>query len=497
MRLFRVRHAVGLVVVAAAVAASWPSTGGAAQTAAAQTAAPGTPGPVLTAAAGIAGQVDTTFGINGFATIPLGTWVAAAGDVIQPDGKIVAAGEAEINGTDALVVTRIDPGGQVDSSFGNDGVAVVSPPGGAGMDSGAGIALQSDGKIVIGGTARYQGSGPLAMTAFRLLPDGTPDPTFGVNGLAEVQIGSEGIANAVAVEPDGKILLSGVALIDHNEFAAVRLNPDGTLDPTFGSSGVTTLSPDGGAWGMVQEPGGEIVLGGEEDTPTSKKFMVARLLPNGGLDRSFANAGILELSIGSLSFATAVALEPDGRVVIAGSAVTSSGNIGAAIRLMPDGSFDPSFGTSGVATFPDYTVNAIAIDSSGRIVIAGVGASAGRLQPNGSVDRSFGDNGIAQAAVGSDDAANGLAIDPSTGDIVLAGVATISGRLELCVARLTAADSAAPAANGSPSSPTGQHLSSTRTKPRRPVAHKRRARRRVRRHHRRRRAHRHRRRQHR
>jgi uncharacterized delta-60 repeat protein len=470
MRLFRVRPTVGLTVVAVVVAAtvaagSWPAAASAAET---------------PAAASSAGSIDTSFGNDGYSILPLGTWVAAAGDVIQPDGKIVSAGEAEIDGVDELVVTRMDSDGDLDRSFGNDGVVIVNPPGGAGMDSGAGITLQPDGKIVVAGTARFQGTGPLAMAAFRFLPDGTPDPSFGIDGIALVPLGLEAIANAVVVAPDGKILLDGDALIGHTEFAAARLNADGTPDTSFGTGGVTTISnPEGAAWGMVLEQDGKILLGGEQDTASSKNLMAVQLQPNGALDDSFASNGILQLSIGSWSQATAVALQPDGRIILAGGAITPGGDVGVAIRLLPDGSYDPSFGSAGIATFPDYTVNAIELDSSGRIVIAGVGATAGRLEPDGSVDESFGDNGIAHATLGTDNAANGLAIDPSSGDIVLAGVATISGRQELAVVRLTAGGSAGPASGSGGGEPASGRKSSTHSKPKRRDVHKRRTRRHV------------------
>jgi uncharacterized delta-60 repeat protein len=405
---------------------------------------------VKVTASGVAGAIDTGFGEGGFSTVALGTWLAAAGDVIQPDGKIIAAGEGEIDGATAIVVTRMDGDGHLDQSFGDNGVSVIAPPGGAGMDSGAGIALQSDGKIVIAGTARYQGTGPLAMAAVRLLPNGTPDPAFGHDGVTLVPIGTEAIANAVAVEPDGKILLGGGGLIGDKQFAAIRLNPDGSPDSSFGTAGVTTLGPPGVAWGMAVKPDGKILLGGEQDAAGSETFMAAQLLPSGAVDQSFGDDGVLEQPIGSKSLATVVALQPDGRAVIAGSAVTSGGIVGAAFRLLPDGSIDPSFGSAGIATFPDHTVNATALDSSGRIVIAGVGATVTRLRPDGNVDRSFGDDGIARATLGTSDAANGLAIDPATGDLVLAGVATISGRMELCVSRLTTTRSGSPSVGGSP-----------------------------------------------
>lgn len=385
----------------------------------------------------VAGSIDPTFGSGGFSTVAVGTWAGAVSAVIQSDHKVVSAGQAEIDGTNVIVVTRMNANGSLDSSFGHGGVVIVNPGGGAGMDSGAGMMLQGDGKILLAGSIRYNQTGPLAFAAVRLLPSGALDPAFGSGGIAEVPIGNEAIANAVAIQPDGKIVLGGTALLVHNQFAAVRLNSDGSLDTSFGNGGITTLPPNGGAWGMVLQPNGDIVLGGEQDGVVTRNFMVARLLPDGSADPAFGSRGVLPIAIGTSSLATAVALEPDGSILLAGGAFVSNKNVGAAARLLPDGSFDPSFGSNGVATFPDQTVNAVALDAKDRIVLAGVGETVGRLEPSGSVDRSFGLNGIAHAAAGTNDAANGLAIDPDSGDILLGGVSTISGQLELSVARLT------------------------------------------------------------
>src|SRR5262249_29723248 len=139
------------------------------------------------------------------------------------------------------------------------------------------------------------------------------------------------------------------------------------------------------------------------------------------------------------AYGDAVALQPDGKIVVAGSGYTST-SVAAALRLTPHGTLDRGFGNAGIATVPDwYGINAAAIQpSDGKIVLAGTGASIVRLNPDGSVGRAVGNGGIGLLRIGgTDDAANGVAIEPGDGKIVLAGVADIAGRLELTVLRLT------------------------------------------------------------
>jgi hypothetical protein len=111
-----------------------------------------------------------------------------------------------------------------------------------------------------------------------------------------------------------------------------------------------------------------------------------------------------------------------------------STGVAATAMLRPDGSLDPSYGIGGIATIPDWLgVNAITVDSSGRYVLGGVGTTALRFMPDGIADSTFGTGGLELVPVGSASAANGIALDPVDGKIVLAGAATIGGRTEILV----------------------------------------------------------------
>jgi uncharacterized delta-60 repeat protein len=387
-------------------------------------------------AAAVPGAFDPSFGESGtgYSALPLGAWAAATAVRVQPDGKIVTAGEAQLaGGARVMVSTRTNPDGSPDPSYGSDGVVTVDVGGEAGANA---VALQPDGKIVLAGEGD---AGAMVFAAARLEPDGTLDRTFGAGGIVTVPIGSAAMANAVQLQSDGKVVLGGTASIGHNEFAAARLNPDGSLDRSFGSGGTATLPATAAAWAMALQPDGKIVLAGQESSFGTQVYMAARLLAGGAADWSFGIAGMVGVPIGTSAYGDALALQPDGKIVLGGSAYTST-SVAAAVRLTPGGWLDRAFGSGGIATVPDwYGINAATLQpSDGRILLAGTGASLVRLNADGSADTTLGAGGVDLLRIGgSGDAANGIAIEPSDGKIILAGVADISGRLEPIVIRLT------------------------------------------------------------
>lgn len=426
-----------------------------------------------TASGQVDGAIDTTFGRGGIASTPLGTWVVAGAAVVQPDGKIVTAGEAVINNKAFVVATRLTPEGRPDPRFGDNGVTIVDIGGSA---AGNTLALQPDGKVVVAGTGKDPTTNALAFAAVRLLPDGTPDPGFGKAGVVTLPVANMSIANAVAVQPDGRILLAGAALAGSptggtllaagalllgtagagntpvgaglgnsafpgtplaagTVFAAARLNADGSVDRTFGIDGRTTLPGTGGASGIALQPDGRSVLAGQATGNNTEIYMAARLLPDGRPDDSFGTAGIVRIPVGKRAFGDAVALQPDGRIVFAGSAFTTT-LVAATLRLQPDGGLDPTFGDGGMSLLPvDVGVNAAALQRDGKILLGTTGAGAIRLRPDGSADPEFGVKGVARARFGTADAANGVATQPD-GRVVLSGGATLNGRIELTVIRL-------------------------------------------------------------
>jgi uncharacterized delta-60 repeat protein len=407
------------------------------------------------AAVAAPGALDPSFGAAGYSTAAIGTLAVAGAAAVQPDGKIVTAGEAQIGGRNVLISTRVGADGKPDQSYGAGGTVTVDINGSA---CGNTLMLQPDGKIVIAGTGIDGGSGALAFAAVRLLPSGRLDPTFGHAGIATVPIGSGAIANAVALQSDGKIALAGTAAFVHNEFAVARLNADGSLDQSFATHGVGALSPPAAAWGMVLQPDGKLVLAGEQSNGSGQAFMAARFLPGGSPDPGFGSGGIVTVPIGTTAIANAVGLQSDGKIVLAGNAFTGTG-VAATVRLLSGGSLDRSFGSAGIATTPMWkAINAIAVQRDGKILLAATGASAVRMNSNGSLDQAFGSGGIATAQLGdSSDAANGVTIQ-SDGKIILSGCAHVAGQTVLSLIRLngdatTSGTTTTPTTTIHPSSP--------------------------------------------
>jgi uncharacterized delta-60 repeat protein len=393
--------------------------------------------PAGASAATSSGTPASTFGTAGDATVAVGSWAAAAADVVQPNGQIVTAGETDLNGTDEILVTRMNADGSRDSTFGTGGIVTVNINGSAGVDSGAGLVLQSNGDIVVAGTGSDGKQDDFA--AVRLLPSGAVDPSFGKNGVVTVPIGSYSIANAVLVQPNGDIVLGGDALLSgHSEFAVARLLPNGAVDTHFGTNGYTTFSPAASAWGMVLQSNGDIVLGGQEAYGSNaQQFMATRVTSTGAVDTSFGSKGIVSVPIGATAIGMGIAIQSNGQLLLTGSAYTNT-SIAAVVRLNTNGAVDRTFGSAGVASVTDwYGVNAITLDPSGRILLGGVGSSVVRFNANGSVDNTFGTGGLAMLPFGSNGgAANGIAVDPATGQILLGGTADIGGQTEVSVIRV-------------------------------------------------------------
>src|SRR5581483_10685724 len=127
----------------------------------------------------------------------------------------------------------------------------------------------------------------------RLTPSGQLDSKFGSGGIAVVPVGSAAIANGVAIQSNGDIVLGGMTTTDANHFVAARLTPSGALDSSFGSGGITVLAPVGAAWGVGIEGNGSIVLGGQAtQSDGTQAYMAAMLTPWGTPVANFGTSGV-------------------------------------------------------------------------------------------------------------------------------------------------------------------------------------------------------------
>jgi uncharacterized delta-60 repeat protein len=339
------------------------------------------------------GSLDTTFGLNGVGvlTVPGGT-----GDfysvALQADGKIVASGTGRIGGNYQALVARLNADGSPDASFGNDGITLVDAS--AGDDNGFAVAVQADGKIVAAGNAQLSPTEATYRTLIlRLTTDGLLDPTFDSDGVALLTTGP--IARAVMVQSDGKIVVAGEEERLLGLFTLARVNADGSPDATFGTSGWVKTSPAGTAFNKLHDAvllpdGGILVAGvagvgsGYRPTPILLKYTTA-----GALDSTFGTNGVVMTDLlGRGGEYQAVALQDDGKILAVGGHYGSGNSILA--RYATDGQLDTTFGAPGATALPGIATTdlapsdgegyfAVAVGPDGRIVAAGI-AGGGSVQ---------------------------------------------------------------------------------------------------------------------
>jgi uncharacterized delta-60 repeat protein len=325
-----------------------------------------------------AGTLDESFGTGGISTATVGPSSGGTSVAIQSDGKIVVGGGTTEGWTFALA--RFSPDGTLDPGFGSGGKVITN----VGINSSINdLAIQPDGKIVVGGGNGDWGDARNFIVA-RYLSNGTLDQTFGTGGVAFTNFyGRGGMARALAVQPDGKIVevgYTGLPSYPWGALGAVRFNSDGTLDATFGTGGKATTSfgAGGAGWDVALRPDGKIVaVGGASTNAANGGFGVAQFNSDGTLDTSFGGVGWVFTDFGSSSDdARSVALRPDGKIVAAGDWVTPSYNGDFALaQYNADGSLDTSFGVRGKVT-TDFgsseAANALAVQPDGAVVAAGV-----------------------------------------------------------------------------------------------------------------------------
>ncbi len=325
-----------------------------------------------------AGHLDRTFGTGGIFTTNF-TQGDATMDVavaIQSDGKIVVGGSTPGGGA----LARLNTNGTLDSSFGKGGIVNNS----FGLGVVVGVAIQPDGKILAAA------GGFLGGSVGRFNPDGSLDTTFGNGGFATSKSidSGPGIRSAFALQSDGKILVTGAGLIG-------RYTSEGQLDTTFGSAGIAPLTSTIATAMALQSDGKILVttgLGAPTELfsspflPSSQAAAIARYNPNGRLDKTFGISG----QAACVDSANGIAIQSDGKIVVAGTIPSklmtlTSGGITVAdnqmgfglVRYNSDGTLDTRFGTDGgVATgfgnnFPAGSAFALAIQSNGEIVVAG------------------------------------------------------------------------------------------------------------------------------
>ena len=428
------------------------------------------------------GELDTTFGSGGRVIDTLGYDIVSVRAMArQPDGKLVVAATCTLNLSQPFFcVARFNANGSLDLPFGNSGRVRISPTNGAGFAIPNAIAIEPTGNLVVGGQCEMPATGA-DFCMVRIDSFGTLDGGFGLSGWVTTSVSPANAdsANAIVLEPGGRIILGGpcdYATVTGVNFCLARYERDGKLDRSFGNNGLTFTSyvastPGGQSdvlTGLIKLGDGRLLAGGHCDTMTATgvDLCLMRFSADGVLDTSFGTGGKTAFAVGpgnAADHAYAMALQPDGKVLLGGScyAQAATGFDFCLIRVDPaTATLDTTFNGTGKLTLPvgfgalDDVVRSIVVQPDGRIIAAGSCGMGNattaedfcwvRLLPEGQQDRAIAGNtdgtGVIATAFGSgasNDRAYAMLLQPD-GNLVLAGGCqrNVGGMLEsACLAR--------------------------------------------------------------
>ncbi len=294
------------------------------------------------------------------------------------------------------VVERLNVDGSLDTTFGNGGKVVTAA---GGNDGAFAVALEPNGNILTAGTH----DGEFALWQYQ--PNGSPDNHFGHNGMVLTSVGGNADAYALALEPDGTIVVGGGA---GGSFAFTRYHANGTLDSTFGQGGVTVLPADGAGdvvGGLALGPDGSIVAAGA----SGADVVAMRLTPSGAIDPTFGSGGEITLTslaarqdLGEPDHTEGIAIQSDGKILVANRTVGAT-HFGV-VRLNSDGTLDSTFGAAGSVSISfggDDDADTVLVKPDGEILVVGTTDAGGTVQtavaalnPDGSLDGNFGTGGL-------------------------------------------------------------------------------------------------------
>jgi uncharacterized delta-60 repeat protein len=379
------------------------------------------------------GDLDPSFSRNGLVTTEIGDYSEANAVAIQPDSKIVVAGVSD----EKLALARYTPNGRLDPAFSRNGLVRLRF---GNYSEARALAIQPDGKILVLG---WSSLGPVMA---RLTPGGTFDRSFSGDGRLLTDFGgNDDFASDVALDGDGRIIVSGTRSGPPAKAALARFQPNGARDPSFSGDGVATASFAGYGYGdgVAVEPDGSPVLGGQSSSDQLETDLaLARFTPDGDPDTSFSGDGAATLDIGPVDDTRGIALRSDGRIVAGGADCSSDlygSCVGETAQFKPDGSVDDSFGEHGVRTlslrrgsYYGSAADAPALTPDGGTVLAGttlqdrlqegpVDFALVRLDATGSPDPSFRGRGMwTTDFLSGDDSAYDVALQQD-GKIVAVG----------------------------------------------------------------------------
>jgi len=386
---------------------------------------------------------DSTFGRFGAAWVNVHpTDDQALAVALRPDGRVVTAGRTTIDSVPQMAVFQYKTDGSLDLDFhwnGKGALAFNSLPSAAHA-----VAVDAEGRVVLAGYVTNSG-GSEEFGIVRLLPDGSYDPAFGTGGWAITDFaGGNDQANAIAIQPDGKIVAAGFTRTGADaDFALARYLPNGSLDATFGTGGRVVTKFDVLAdiiRDIAIQSNGKIVACGSSAASlvfnTPSYFAVARYLPDGSLDQTFNGTGKVITDIGTdeeSDIARAVTFLTTGQIVVAGYSSVALASKISVVRYRPNGLLDATFGDLGVAQTEVFTnsgnfcTDIVALPDN-ALLLSGMAENVDfkdvflvKMLPTGALDPAFGQNGkVVRSLSPKDDNTYGMALRPD-GRILLAG----------------------------------------------------------------------------
>lgn len=364
------------------------------------------------------GSLDTSFGSSGIALTAFSGYNAESAALAATSDGFILAGTLGGDLVSSLGLARCTPTGALNTGFSADGRLEfnlrLTPP----FAQARAVSQQNDGKVVLAGSVSTDNGTDFVVC--RYLSDGTPDPAFGNQGRVIHAIGSEDdFAYRLLLQADGKILVAGTSQQGGLEKACViRLLSDGSLDPDFGTGGVFLDQTGGagcGAYTLALQTDGKILVAGYayNGTGTNLQCALWRLTSAGALDTTFSADGRQSAYVTATTrdtYATAIAVQADGKIVTAGPAFTDAGLTQASfgvLRFLSTGALDTSFDSDGrrPVTLTGYATQAqgLALQTDGALVVAGFAEAGGvggdsrfaavRLLATGALDSSFGTSG--------------------------------------------------------------------------------------------------------
>ena len=370
------------------------------------------------------GDLDPTFGSGGKVMTDFGGTEIAWAVALQRDGRIIVAGDRlDQRPSDDFLLARYTAKGSLDPSFDGDGK--VATDFGGRQDGAYDVEIQRDGRIVVAGSSRQGGGSNIALARYK--PDGSLDPTFGSGGKVLTSFGAGGFddAHAVSLQRDGKVVAAGGTRSGPTRaFALARFLPNGALDQSFGSSGrVTTPIPgrdNDRVFALAVQPDGKLVAaGGSYEGPSD--VVLARYSQAGHLDPTFGSDGIAVASFRPKDMVPLqVAVQRDGKLLATG--------YGGMTRFTADGRLDRRFTEAAAAVSRIVQPAAAAIQPDGRIIVAGTSGGrsddfgVARLTTAGRLDPTYGRSGVVSTDFrsGSADHANDAVLS-SDGKLTVAG----------------------------------------------------------------------------